>query len=445
VLGPDEPEQSPDEARPPLSARQKRPRALIILLLVAALACIGLAFGIVLGNGLREVAIGAVLIAVGLFGLAFVVLLWASQHIAPEPKPRRRRRRRSRKGKRVPLKEPVAALAPSNPAATSLEPAPRVFEARPSPAPDPAYAENAPAPASNVEAQAQPKNYVRHQPRRLDSRHAAYSLEQSGTDRFFILAGTVLGAKHDQAGITREDEVAFLIQPTAPNAIVAAVADGVSTARLSHLASALAVQHAVNLLSSWLGDAVQPGVLDSWPETAEQLVAAVANDLDEAKVRAYHAAIGAHLHAEDMMERRRGRPAATLAVVVIDETPQGAYAWWLTVGDCDVVVVDFTTGEVKWLTPKAFRDGPHTKAVPSERQATHSGQWVEIEDGQAVLVMTDGMADLLDDDEQHALKALAAAHVRGSALGDLLTALDLRLEANHDDRSLVAMGPISRK
>jgi hypothetical protein len=304
--------------------------------------------------------------------------------------------------------------------------------------------ETPPPPDALTEPLAQRKDFLRYQPRPLDSRHSAYSLEQSGTNRIFVLAGSAVGTKHDQAGIAREDDVAFFAEPAMPGTVVAAVADGVSMARLSHLASTLMVRHAVTWLSTWLADPAQPGILSRWQETADQVVGRLAEELNESLVTAHLDTLRKLRLADEASEQRPGRPAATLAVVVANETPKGLHAWWFTVGDCDVVAVDFINHTVNWRTPRAYRNGPNTAAVPSHRQATNHGDF-PIADGQAMVAMTDGMADVLDADQEHMLKALDAAHKQGNALGDLLTALNVRVHGNHDDRSLIAIGPISRK
>jgi hypothetical protein len=310
-------------------------------------------------------------------------------------------------------------------------------------APEVTYtARDVPPPASRGGSRTQPKDFRRRQARPLDSRHPAYYLEQSATDRHFILAGSVIGAKHDQAGTRREDAAAFLAQPAAGGMVIAAVADGVSGARLSHLASTAAVHHSVDHLAHWLKHSPESSVLHSWEDAANELVTQVAMELEEERLTAYQGIAGEGWREASAGEGRRGRPSATLAVLVVDETRRGSLAWWLTVGDCDVVIVDFLAGDVNWLTRKAYREGPYTRALPSQRQVTHCGGPVPVADGQAVLALTDGMAELLDADATSASDALAAASEGCSALGDLLAALDARLQGNHDDRSLVAVGPV---
>lgn len=296
----------------------------------------------------------------------------------------------------------------------------------------------------------QPKGFRRHQSRLVDSRHAGYCLDQSGTDRLFILAGSALGATHDQRGLMREDDVffdkAFLAEPDSATTVVAAVADGVSTARQSHLTSALAVRLAVHELSSWLTEAGPAGLFSDWQPTAHRLVAAVADklaaELDETP-GSHQEQFGTSPVVEENYAKRPGKPAATLAVLATAESPDGLCAWWLTVGDCQVAVVDTVTGKVDWLTKQTHRRDLAVDAVPSRRQATAGGRAI-IMDGTAVVAMTDGMAHLLDEDSEHLSAALAAASWRESAVGSLLSALDARQHGNHDDRSLVAIGPVRR-
>jgi hypothetical protein len=310
----------------------------------------------------------------------------------------------------------------------------------------PARTSNSPRPLSRAAILAQQKDFSRRRPRPVDSRHGGYLLDQSGTDRLFLLAGSVLGGQHDQPGLMREDDVAFYADPAATSTIVAAVADGVGSARLSHVVSALAVRIAVNELSSWLAAPSKHRILSAWEQTASTLVSTVDDALfTELLEPASLDLIGMSRLVEEEYLQRPGRPAATLAVVVVDEVPEGFLASWLTVGDCDVVITEYVTGKVTWLTGHAYRKGPRTEAVPSHRKVTRSGQHF-IADGQAVVAATDGMAEVLDDGGWPALtQALAAARRRDSALIDLLTALDARQHGNYDDRSLVAIGPIGRR
>ena len=290
----------------------------------------------------------------------------------------------------------------------------------------------------------QRKDLARRLPRPLDSHHSAYALEQAGTDRLFVLAGAVLGARHDQAGITREDNLAFAADPTADGAVIAAVADGLGSTRLSHVASALTARHAVALMSEWPTKLTNPGtgVPPSWHQIADWLVEQIADLLTEENVTARADELRMPPAGEESRNRQR-RPASTLAVVAVDHVTVGTRASWCTVGDCEVAIADIAASTVTWLTPVGQRDEQVTAAVPSARAASHWGQHL-IADGQAVLAMTDGMARLLYRRPEHTLRALAAAQAQDSALGGLLVALDLRLQGEHDDRSVVAVGPIRR-
>jgi len=236
-----------------------------------------------------------------------------------------------------------------------------------------------------------------------------------------------------------------MVDPTATSTVLAAVADGVGGARLAHVASALAVRHAVELLSaSLLAEPDSQGRLGppDWPQLADQLAAKVADLLSEERVVAHSSHLGMASIGEHTRNRRE-MPATTLAVLAVDDTAAGIQVSWFTVGDCEVAVADITARKVTWLTPVADRDGQRTEAVPSTQKASYSGRYL-IGDGQAVLAVTDGMAELLHDKPEYTLRALATARKQGNALGDLLVALDLRLQAAHDDRSMVAIGPISR-
>ena len=321
----------------------------------------------------------------------------------------------------------LSAVAPTGQPSAALPAAELTGRASPAPAAPvpkvtsgfaPSDASN-PAPASlHPETLTQRKDFARRKYRQLDRRRSGVYLDQSGTDRLFLLAGSVLGAKHDQPGLMREDDVTFIIDPVGPGTVVAAVADGVSTAKLSHLTSSLAVQSAVDFLSDQLADPDAATALSDWESsTASKLVAGIAADIRQQLMEPFLAANLAEACTsrlvEEAYEQRKGKPAATLAVLAVDQKPHGFDVAWLTVGDCDVVIVDFNAGTVEWLTPRAYQNGPHTKAVPSQRWATDVSKH-RIGDGQVVLAMTDGMAKILDDKryELFTFKALAAADAR---------------------------------
>lgn len=401
--------------------------------------------------------VGILLIVVAIFGIIFGIMQWESWRRQASELPRQDRAATSATQK----EDQTAATTVSPPVSSvpSAESPASAVAAVVSIAQDtgvtrdgavetqgdgdvPVGSSRSPGPPSQAAA-VQPKNFSRRHARPVDSRHGGYLLDQSGTDSLFLLAGSAVGVRHDQPGLMREDDVAFYALPAPPSTIVAAVADGVGSSRHSHIASALAVPIAVNELSSRLAVRGRRGVFSDWAQTANELVATVSDALStELLDTAYPELIGTSQLADEDYKLRPGRPAATLAVVVVREE-QGRYlASWLTVGDCDVIIADLGTDNVEWLTNHAYRRGPRTEAVPSHRKVTRCSQDF-IADGQVIVATTDGMAEVLGGGGWPALKpALAAARQRDSALADLLTALDVRQHGNYDDRSLIAIGPI---
>lgn len=410
----------------PRSAPEGRRRHRILLTVIAAALVLADAFSLTVGS----VSKSAYLLRSGLIGiipvLAFLGLLLFLRQVAA---------RRAAGGAGKTPEAPVSddrptgheGIAPTTPADTSTATA---------------------LPPQDVAGPlVQRKDFARRQHRPLTSHHSACSLDQAGTDRLFILAGSVLGAGHDQAGTTREDDVAFAAAPTSTNMVLAAVADGVGSARLSHIASALAVRRAIELLDSLLPDESHlQGLIDprTWSQLADQLVERIAIELTEERISGHRGDLGMPPVSEESYHRHE-KPSTTLAVLAVEDTTAGSYVWWLTVGDCEVAVADIADRELKYkyLTPRTERDGQLTPAVPSMRRASNSGQ-LPLYDGQAVLAMTDGAAEVLDARPEHLLRALAAARQGGSALCDLLVALDLRVHAAHDDRSVVAVGQLLR-
>lgn len=287
----------------------------------------------------------------------------------------------------------------------------------------------------------QRKDFRRDEGRDLTSAHGGYTLEQSGTGRLFVLAGSAIGAAHDQAGITREDAVAFAVNQSSRGGVVAAVADGLGSARLSHVASSMAAREAVELGVERLPDMPRPGQPGSaltWRRIADALVGEIAHVLAEKRVL-YRAADLGMPSVGTKSRERVPPPATTLALVAVVEDDGGAYAWWLTVGDCEVAVTDTKSGTLNWLTPIAERDDRITAALPSTRIASLCGM-TPLSAGQTLLAMTDGMARVIQDDSEQVTHAILAARNQDSALQDLMSALDNRVQGRHDDRSLVAVG-----
>ena len=101
--------------------------------------------------------------------------------------------------------------------------------------------------------------------------------------------------------------------------------------------------------------------------------------------------------------------------------------------------MDLQSGSLRWLNGQpALESGP-TEALPSHAETVTVGR-VEVVGDVALLLLSDGMAEVLEELPDEIAQLLTNMKVDVSrARQALLSALEQRVQGEHDDRTLVAV------
>lgn len=252
------------------------------------------------------------------------------------------------------------------------------------------------------------------------------------SDSFVVRGASLRGYSHRYYGEPRQDDFAILSLPGGSR-ILAAVADGVSSAAQSHVGSTVAVRYALQWLSARVED---PASATDWGA----LAAGTAWALVE------HAA--AVFGIDRSAEEAEPLVATTMTCAVVDAGPDGgAVAHVTSVGDSAAWVLKgdrFTRVEGGKQEPS---DGISSSAVvglprvPSSVDATV----VTIDPDEVLLLGTDGFGDPLGSGggEVGRLFAETLGGGRVPSMIEFAHKLDFLRETFDDDRTLVAVWPRS--
>jgi serine/threonine protein phosphatase PrpC len=249
------------------------------------------------------------------------------------------------------------------------------------------------------------------------------------TDSIRVRAATVRGYSHRYDGSPRQDDFALAILPEC-GWLVAAVADGVSSARQSHIGSS----EALRFVTSWLA-ASKPGSLTeiNW----KALVDGAAWHLVET-ARKLLQDPGADAKAAEK------EVATTLICAVVAPGAEGFEASVIGIGDSGVWLLG-SEGFSKVKGGKAEASGGISSSavnglpqVPTEIVSVS----VAVKSGQALLLGTDGFGDPLGDGDG----LVGGLFKRGlidsvPSLIEFAHMLDFSRETFDDDRTLVAIWP----
>ncbi|MHB1930040.1 MAG: protein phosphatase 2C domain-containing protein [Acidimicrobiales bacterium] len=233
---------------------------------------------------------------------------------------------------------------------------------------------------------------------------AAYRGDEGDHDRWCLRATSVAGIRHRLAGAEVEDAYAWR---RAATAIVVAVGDGVGSVAGSAAASRRAV-HAACDAAAVLLDREDPGAELVCEEAVTAANVALSSDTG----------------------------ATTLVVVVAGPEGECTVA---RVGDSTAMVL--AAGEWQPLFPRPAADGvttTATAALPDDSPSVELATCALLP-GQALVAMTDGVAEPLHDGPTTVAPALAAGLVEPpSALG-LAALIDFSRQGCHDDRTVVGL------
>lgn len=276
----------------------------------------------------------------------------------------------------------------------------------------------------------QRKDFRRQHPRLLTSCHPAYRLDQSATGRLFVLAGSAIGASHDQEGEFREDAVSFSVL-TPSGFLACALADGLGSTASSHITSDNAARFAVTALSSLGRESL---LVDNWPMHVERLLA----EINDAFASGESDLRNSRIPDSEISGRSRQGKTTLVGSLVIPGSGTERCAWF-SVGDSEIALFDPENGAIRWLTDRAAHGGPMNRTIPGASTPDSCGV-IELQAGWCLLMVSDGMADVLEDGWQLTSAALLRARRSLGAIPELAQALDQQVQGAHDDRSLVAVG-----
>jgi serine/threonine protein phosphatase PrpC len=247
----------------------------------------------------------------------------------------------------------------------------------------------------------------------VTSAAAAYRAD-GGDGPLVVRAASVAGVRHRLAGGAGEDAYAWR---AGEGWVFAAVADGVSATEGAALASASAV------------DAASAAGAD---------VLTRAEELAKGAAAACRAAVGAADRA--VRDATRSGPAGATTLVVAAVTGEGDWSL-LRVGDSTAFVL---VGSGAWTEAfPATGDGggvadTATAALPADEAATEQANG-HLEAGEALFLVTDGVAGPLRDGPETVVPAFAAALAAPPPPLDLALLADFSRQGCHDDRTVVGI------
>lgn len=273
---------------------------------------------------------------------------------------------------------------------------------------------------------------------------AGYRAEGGSTEDFVVIAASDVGVSHRLAGRPCEDAFGWALGR--PGQLLVAVADGVSGAKHGGHGAELAIRAACEHVVEAGRKAALTG-----EEPAQAGMGLCLGALVDANAALLEAAEGMGVAGTDL--------ATTLVVAVVERSGRQADVSLAWVGDSAALVL--TGQEWEELGPEApgpGQDGPEaeadehvrtgvTAALPGARpyevEAVAVVGPLSLAPGQALVLVTDGVADALRDGPSTVAPALAAVLAGGPGGGlsplALAQAADFSRRGCQDDRTIVAV------
>jgi serine/threonine protein phosphatase PrpC len=250
-------------------------------------------------------------------------------------------------------------------------------------------------------------------------------------DLVTVRGASLRGHVHRHNGAPRQDD--FAIHALPDGRLIALVADGVSSAKQSHLGSTMAVRQATQWLKTQLP-----------PQTTDTDWMALVRDAAYALINQAQAML--QLHDPPDVGSAEKEMATTLLCAVIEPLAEGVLrasivgvgdsgAWLLRDGQFTPVLGGKTADE-GGLSSNAVAGLPR---LPGELQPSV----IEIREGDVLLLGTDGIGDPLGTGEGgvgNLFRKLFGGN-RPPSLIEFAHALDFSRETFDDDRTLVALQP----
>lgn len=257
------------------------------------------------------------------------------------------------------------------------------------------------------------------------------------TGRLVVRGASVRGYQHRHDGTPRQDDFAIAWHP-ATDAVIVAVADGVSEAELAHVGATLACRTAVEQLSRWLdgeSDRENDGGSEGEPDWSDVLRCASWALVEFAKGQP------ASGPDDGDAERAERLLATTLVAAVLRPNDDGsATVTAVRAGDSTAWLLAGQDWTELFATDT---DDVLTTAVTAlpRLAAEVAAATVEVPAGGVLLVGTDGVGMAVGDGRGPVGSALAAGVESPPAPLDFGYLLDFSRETFDDDRTLVAVWP----
>lgn len=243
---------------------------------------------------------------------------------------------------------------------------------------------------------------------------------------FAVRAATCRGRAHRYDNTPRQD--AYFVKAGPGGEMVMAVADGVSERKLSHLAAQIASRHACEQVVGELTAGTPPGQLN-WQQMASAVVERIV-------VRA--AAINDQVHDGHSASMLM---ATTLFVAVASPSPEGIVVHGAFIGDSSGWIL--RSGAWHPLNPVknsgAVIASSQTKALP--RHALMVPVAAKLGPGDAIVLMSDGVGDAIDDGTGTVARHLACLWESPPGIHAFGAAVDFQARSFDDDRTAVALWP----
>jgi serine/threonine protein phosphatase PrpC len=247
-----------------------------------------------------------------------------------------------------------------------------------------------------------------------------------GVGDFVIRAASVRGFGHRYDGSPRQDDVSVAYHDGA-GAVLFAVADGVSSAPLSHIGASSACRAAISAMTA---DLDSPDGRVDWQRLVEQ---AAWQLCEQARMSLGLAEVDQRAAAEQM--------ATTLVAGLVVPTRDGPEVQVVQVGDSSAWILG-PDGRYQCMLATKYREGESTyssatMALPQVPKVRHT--YGILSPGEILLVGTDGFGDPLGEGDGAVGRHFAQALRPVPPVLKFANSLDFSRETYDDDRTLFAL------